>query len=44
MNLSKNSKGSLLALFSAAGFGTVPILALYAYQGGVTVFSFIFQL
>ena len=42
MNLSNNFKGSLLALFSAAGFGTLPILALYAYQGGVTVFSLIF--
>ena len=40
--LNDNYKGSLYALLSAAGFGTLPILALYAYQGGVSVFSLVF--
>ena len=42
MKLNKNYKGSLYAFFSAFGFGTVPILAIYAYKGGVNVFSLIF--
>ncbi|MGM0409704.1 MAG: DMT family transporter [Bacillota bacterium] len=40
--LNDNYKGSLFAIFSAAGFGTIPILALYAYEGGVSVFTLIF--
>lgn len=40
--MNNNLKGSLFAIISAIGFGIVPILALYAYEGGVTVITLVF--
>lgn len=34
--------GSVYGLLSATGFGTVPILALFAYDGGIDVFTLLF--
>ncbi|MGM0603643.1 MAG: DMT family transporter [Bacillota bacterium] len=36
-------KGVLFALFSASGFGIVPIMAIFAYNGGVGVFTLLFS-
>ncbi len=36
-------KGVLYALFSASGFGVVPIMAIFAYNGGVEVFTLLFS-
>lgn len=35
-------KGAAFALFSAAGFGMTPVLAVFAYDGGVNVYSLLF--
>lgn len=35
-------KGVIFALFSAAGFGMTPVLAVFAYDGGVSVYSLLF--
>ncbi len=40
--MDKNILGSVYGLLSAVGFGTVPILALFAYQGGIGVFTLLF--
>ncbi|MDZ7671561.1 MAG: DMT family transporter [Halanaerobiales bacterium] len=40
--MDKNILGSTYGLLSAIGFGTVPILALFAYQGGINVFTLLF--
>lgn len=34
--------GSTYGIFSAVGFGTVPILALFAYDGGINVITLLF--
>ena len=34
--------GSTYGVLSAVGFGTVPILALFAYDGGINVFTLLF--
>jgi len=34
--------GSTYGILSAVGFGTVPILALFAYDGGINVFTLLF--
>jgi drug/metabolite transporter (DMT)-like permease len=40
--MKKHHLGTLLILLSAFGFGTLPIFALYAYQGGVNVPTLLF--
>lgn len=40
--MDKNLLGSIYGLLSAIGFGTVPILALFAYDGGINVFTLLF--
>ncbi|MGM0445653.1 MAG: DMT family transporter [Bacillota bacterium] len=40
--MDKSILGSTYGLLSAVGFGTVPILALFAYDGGINVFTLLF--
>ncbi len=40
--MDKNILGSTYGLLSAIGFGAVPILAIFAYDGGINVFTLLF--
>lgn len=40
--MDENILGSTYGILSAVGFGTVPILALFAYDGGINVFTLLF--
>ena len=42
MYLDEKVLGSTYGLLSAVGFGTVPILALFAYEGGIDVYTLLF--
>lgn len=42
MYLDENILGSTYGILSAVGFGTVPILALFAYDGGIDVYTLLF--
>ncbi|WP_129600167.1 DMT family transporter [Anaerophilus nitritogenes] len=42
MNDQMNMKGTLCAIFSALSFGTMPIFATYAYNGGVNAITVVF--
>ncbi|MFO7815009.1 MAG: DMT family transporter [Halanaerobiales bacterium] len=40
--MDENIVGSTYGILSAVGFGTVPILALFAYEGGIDVYTLLF--
>ena len=40
--LDESILGSTYGILSAVGFGTVPVLALFAYDGGINVFTLLF--
>lgn len=42
IQLSKEIKGAFLVLFSAFGFGLMPVFALYAYDAGINVSTLLF--